>query len=162
MCSVLACAEALCTGDQCESAEIDVVCDTDIYDEHWNLKDAMVIYGEITNYAGIIMDDEAKEPENSGSSCEDLYVRFAKAIRKEKRKDEHVRQAGYADAKEKEKCRACRQCSQNKHRCATGGRQCRNFERLLHNPKASHEASRYAFIRKDDGIQRETYILQDF
>ena len=36
-----------------------------------------------------------------------------------------------------------------------------DFEWPLHNPKASHEVSRYALIRKDDGIQLETYILQD-
>ena len=53
----------------------------------------MVIYDESKNYAGVIMDDEAKESEDNGSRCEDLYVRFAKAIRKEERKGEHVRQA---------------------------------------------------------------------
>ena len=33
---------------------------------------------------------------------------------------------------------------------------------LFHNPEAGHEASRYTLIRKDDGIQVETYILRDF
>ena len=88
---------------------------------NWNLKDAMVTYGERKNYAGIIKDDEAKEPENKGLRCEDLYVRFAKAIRKEERKDEHVRQAEYVDAKEK-KSGVCIQCSRKGHWCATGGR----------------------------------------
>ena len=74
-----------------------------IRDESRNLKDKMVICDESKNYVGVIMDDESKESEDNGSRCEDLYVQFAKAIRKEKRKDEHVRQAEYADAKEKEK-----------------------------------------------------------
>ena len=81
----------------------------------------MVIYDESKNYAGVIMDDEAKESEDNGSRCEDLYVRFAKAIRKEERKDEHVKQAKYVDAKEK-KSGACRQCSQKGHWCVTLGR----------------------------------------
>ena len=81
----------------------------------------MVIYGEGKDYAGIILDDEAREPENNGSSCEDLYVRFAKAVPKEEKKDEHVKQAKYVDAKEK-KNGACRQCSPKGHWCATGGR----------------------------------------
>ena len=126
------------------------------------MKDEMVICDESKNYVGVIMDDESKESEDNGSRCEDLYVQFAKAIRKEKRKDEHVRQAEYADAKEKERCRACRQCSQKGHRYATGGRQCQNFDWPLHNLKASQESSRYALVRKDDIIQLETYILQGF
>ena len=64
------------------------------------------------------------------------------------------------DAKEK-KSEACRQCFRKGHWCAAGGRQCRNCDELLHNPMAGHEARRYAIIRKDDGIQLETYILQD-
>ena len=36
------------------------------------------------------------------------------------------------------------------------------FEWPFHNSTASQEASRYALIRKDDGIQLETYMLQDF
>ena len=131
-------------------------------DESKNSKDNMVIYDESKSYVGVTKDGESKESEDSGSRCEDLYMQFAKAIKKEKRKDEHVRQAGYADAKEMAKCRACRQCSQKGHRHAAGDRQCRNFEWPLHNPTASQEASRYALIRKDDGIQLETYMLQDF
>ena len=92
-----------------------------IRDESKNSEDEMVIYDESKNYAGVIMDDEAKESEDSGSRGEDLYAQFAMATRKEERKDEHVRQAEYADAKEK-KSGACRQCSRKGHWCATGGR----------------------------------------
>ena len=81
----------------------------------------MVIYGESKDYAGIILDDEAREPENNGSSCADLYVRFAKLVRKKEIENEHVKQAKYVDAKEK-KSGACRRCSRKGHWCATGGR----------------------------------------
>ena len=125
-------------------------------------QDVMVVYDEKESYVDVTEDIELKESEDSGSRCENLYMQFAKAIKKEKRKDEQIRQAGYADAEERKRCRACRQCSQKRHRHAASGRQCRNFEWPLHNPTASQEASRYALIRKDDGIQLETYILQDF
>ena len=84
-----------------------------IRDESKNSEDKMVIYDESKSYVGVAKDSESKESEDSGSRCEDLYVQLANAIRKETRKDDHVRQAEYADAKEKGKCRACRQCSQN-------------------------------------------------
>ena len=92
-------------------------------EEHlnWNLKDAMDIYGKGEDYAGIILDDGAKEPENNGSSSDDFYVRFAKAVREERKDNKHVKEAQYVDAKEK-KSEACRQYSRKGHWCATGGR----------------------------------------